>query len=79
MGDIHIEELREKHSYTKSKSPWIISRSSSIYGRLIHYISGGGMRIFGRTVQQEEVRRHQVRFYIYAAALTLLWLFFYIY
>ena len=38
-----------------------------------NYISGGGMRIFGRTVRQEEVKRRQLRFLAVAAVLAILW------
>lgn len=49
----------DAHAYTRSKSPWIIANSQSTCGRLIHYISGGGIRAFGRTVQQEEASHRQ--------------------
>jgi hypothetical protein len=42
----------------------------------VHYISGGGMRAFGRTIRQEEVRRYHVRFCIEAGVFAVLWLLF---
>ena len=69
----------DAHSYTRSSSPWIIPGPVSAYGRLVHYISGGGMQAFGRTVRQEEVRIRHLRFWIVAAALAALWLFFWIF
>jgi hypothetical protein len=65
--------VRDAHPYTRSKSPWILGEHSSVYGKLIHYISGGGMSTFGRTVRQEEVRLRRRRFYIVAAVLAVLW------
>jgi hypothetical protein len=65
--------VRDAHPYTRSKSPWILGEHSSVYGKLIHYISGGGMSTFGRTVRKEEVRLRRRRFYIVAAVLVVLW------
>ena len=61
------------HAYTRSGSPWIIDEHYSPCGKLIRYISGGGMRTFGRTVRQEEVRRRQRRFLTVAGVLIVLW------
>ena len=66
----------DAHAYTHSSTPWILSEHKSAYGKLTHYLSGGGMRAFGRTVRQEEVRRRHVRFGIVTAALAAAWLFF---
>lgn len=45
------------------------------YGwKLFHYISGGGMSTFGRTLRQEIRSRRQSRFLIVAAALVVVWL-----
>ena len=74
MSGIHTEIVLPAHAYTRSESPWIIERHDSVYGKLIHYISGGGMRMFGRTVHQEEVRRRQRRFCVEVAVLAALWL-----
>ena len=76
MSAIHTEVVSAAHSYTRSDSPWIMGRHKSDYGNLIHYLSGGGMRTFGRTVRQEEARRRQRRFCMAAAAFSVLWLVF---
>ena len=56
---ITTSTVREAHPYTRSKSPWILGDHSSMYGKLIHYLSGGGMSTFGRTVRQEEAVFHR--------------------
>ena len=76
MGAIHTELVKPAHEYTRSESPWIIDRRDSVYGKLMHYISGGGMRTFGRTVHQEEVRRRQRRFCVVVSVRAALWLAF---
>lgn len=77
MSGIHTSVLREAHAYTHDDTPWIMEEHKSAYGKLIHYLSGGGMRAFGRTIEQERVRRRHHRFYIVFAGLTLVWLLFY--
>lgn len=76
MCQIHTSIVKDAHAYTRSKVPWILDDYRAIYGRLIHYISGGGMRTFGRTVRQEEVRLRQIRFVIVMAFLAALWTLF---
>lgn len=56
-----------------------MSQHPSVYGRLIHYISGGGMQAFGRTVRQEEVRRRHLAFWVFALFVAVLWLLFWIF
>ena len=68
--------IEDSHAYTRSDVPWVISESETAYGRMINYISGGGMRTFGRTVRQEETRRRQRVFLTVAVAVTVLWLSF---
>ena len=75
MGRVSTEIVGDAHAYTRSDVPWSIPPAKSARGRLIDYISGGGMRTFGRTVRQEEVRRKQVRFLAVAAALAAVWFF----
>ena len=70
--------VREAHPYTRSESPWILGEYSSVYGKLIHYLSGGGMSTFGRTVRQEEVRIRRGRFFVAVGAIAVLWLVFWI-
>ena len=74
MSGIHTEVVSPEHEYTRSDSPWIIERPESAYWRLLHYISGGGMSTFGRTVRQEEARIRQRRFLVVFAVLAVLWL-----
>lgn len=77
MGRVHTSVVGDAHSYTRSKSPWILEDHRSVYGRLIHYLSGGGMRTFGRTVRQEEMLIRQRRFVAVASVLGVLWGVFY--
>ena len=77
MSKILTSFRSDAHSYTRSSTPWILEDDQTIYGKLIHYISGGGVRAFGRTVSQEETLRRHVRFYLVAIGLGLLWTLFY--
>lgn len=79
MSKIVPSPIGDAHSYTRSRSPWILGEYKSVYGKLIHYLSGGGMSTFGRTVHQEEVRIRQHRFLVTLAVLATLWLIFYIF
>ena len=76
MAAIHTTVVGDAHAYTRSRSPWIMSEHRSVYGRLVHYLAGGGMRAFGRTVRQEEVLMRRRRFFTVAAAIAALWLAF---
>lgn len=76
---LHTSIREDAHAYTRSKSPWILSEHPSAYGRLIHYLSGGGMQAFGRTVRQEEVLRRHRRFLAVAVFLVALWLVFWLF
>ena len=73
MGRVHTEIVEDAHAYTRSAVPWSMTTSQTPHGRMVNYISGGGMRIFGRTVRQEEARRRQLRFLALAAILAALW------
>lgn len=73
MSRIHTEVVTPAHPYTRSDTPWILDEHCSPYGKLIHYLSGGGMRTFGRTIRQEETRRRQRRFLTAAGVLFVLW------
>ena len=67
--------VREVHRYTQDDSPWIIvNRGIGEKGRLVHYIAGGGMKSFGRTLAQDIARRKHRAFKIVAAVLALGWL-----
>lgn len=78
MSAVHTSVVRDAHSYTRSATPWILDEHKSVYGKLMHYLSGGGMRTFGRTVHQEEVRGKQRRFALTAAILGVAWLIVYL-
>ena len=77
---LHTTPVGDAHAYTRSDSPWILqSNQVAEHGRLMHFLSGGGMRAFGRTVKQEETRRRHRRFWIGAAAFAAVWLAFFIF
>lgn len=75
---VHLTPIASRHSYTRSRTPWILDDYRGVYGKLIHYISGGGMRTFGRTVRQEEARLRHRRFLSVAACVAAFWLLFYV-
>ena len=75
---LHTSIVGDAHAYTRSKTPWILDEHVSVYGKLIHYISGGGMQAFGRTVRQEEIRRRHVAFWTVAGVLAGLWVVFWV-
>ena len=89
MGGVHITVLGDAHSYTRSRAPWRIdagadseaakaARGKKFGWRLFHYISGGGMKSFGRTIEQEEADMRRGRFLWASAALGAAWLWFWI-
>ena len=73
MGKVPTEIVRDAHAYTRSDVPWEVPSKRSGHARLIDFISGGGMRTFGRTVRQEEVRRRQLRFLVVSAVVFAIW------
>lgn len=77
MSGVHTSFRADAHEYTRSKTPWILSEYQSSYGKLIHYLSGGGIASCGRTVDQEEARQKHERFLVKAGALAVLWVIFY--
>ena len=74
MGRVSTEIVEDAHAYTRSDVPWSISTAKTPRSRLINYISGGGMRTFGRTVQQEERSARQNRFLVVAGVLAVVWI-----
>ena len=74
----------DAHAYTRSRTPWRLEVNREARGettngkkfgwKLFHYISGGGMRAFGRSVAQEEVDAKQNRFLVAAGVFAALWL-----
>jgi len=78
MSAVHTSIVTPAHGYTRTKTPWILDSESDEGGRLAHYLSGGGMRTFGRTLQQELARIRHRRFWVVASVLAALWLVFYL-
>lgn len=84
MSGIHTSIVQDAHDYTRSKEPWRLDAYRDAHGettkgvrfgwKLFHYLSGGGMSIFGRTVEQEELNTRQNRFLATAAVLAAIWL-----
>jgi len=76
----------DKHAYTRSKTPWLLDAYQEAQGeppervrfgrRLFHYLSGGGMKTFGRTIAQEEADARRTRFLAAAGVFGALWLWF---
>lgn len=75
--------LGESRPYTRSKTPWRHDTYQEAKGettkgvkfgwRLFHYLSGGGMKGFGRTVKQEEADRKRTRFLITVGIIAVIW------
>lgn len=75
MGKIHTKFVGDAHSYTRSKSRWKIDAAArSTRDKLYHYISGGGLSAFGRTIAQEEQDEKQTKFLIASGVLFAIWL-----
>lgn len=74
MRKVPTEVVGDAHAYTRSDVPWSLSTGKTGRARMIDYISGGGMRTFGRTVRQEEACRKQRRFLVAFAAIAAAWL-----
>ena len=70
---LHTSIREDAHAYTRSTTPWIIDERMLKTKKLIHYISGGGMRSFGRTVSQEETLRRHIRFYVFAGIFGIIY------
>jgi hypothetical protein len=78
--------VSDRHAYTRSRVPWRIDETKDDGAltaegrkngwRLFHYLSGGGLRAFGRSVQQEEADVKRTRFLVTAGVLGLIWLVF---
>ena len=73
MERVATEIVEDAHAYTRSEVPWSILTAKTPRSRLLNYISGGGMKTFGRTVRQEEVRRRQLRFLVVSAVFAVVW------
>ena len=87
MAALRTALVKRRHAYTSADIPWSID-VEGVDGadaggvprngqwRLFHYLSGGGMRAFGRPSGRELQLRRQARFLWTAAALAVLWLVF---
>lgn len=75
-SSISTSVVGDAHAYTRARCPWILGDCQTSGNRLITYISGGGMRTFGRTVRQESARRRQNGFLVISAILGVVWLVF---
>ncbi len=72
----------------RSNAPWRLdaykkargetSRGVKFGWRLFHYLSGGGMKAFGRTLAQEEADWKRTRFLAGVAVFAAIWLFFWL-
>lgn len=81
---LHTNLKCDAHAYMRSPEPWRIDAGEEVYGaisrenrrgwRLFHYISGGGMRTFRRTLEEDGRSRRQTRFLVFAAAVFVAWL-----
>jgi len=84
MSAIHTSTVVTAHEYTRSPMPWLLDENREASGetsdgkkfgwRLFHYISGGGMRAFGRSVRQEELDRKRNRFLVASGVVAAMWL-----
>jgi len=88
MGRITTSVVEDAHSYTRSSAPWLLDAYKDAKGettagdkfgwRLFHYLSGGGMKTFGRTIRQEEADLKRTRFLLAAAVMGIIWFCFWI-
>lgn len=69
-----IGPSRKALEYKREKEPWILVDDTSVKGRLVRYLSGGGMRTFGRTLSQDAARRRHRRFMAVSALIAVCWL-----
>lgn len=84
MKNIRPTFVSDAHAYTRAKLPWLLDAYTEAKGetttgkkfgwKLFHYIAGGGMKVFGRTVRQELADARQTRFLAAAAVFVCAWL-----
>ncbi len=83
----HSIFVQKRHAYTATDLPWNldVNKKAIIEGvsaerrknwRLLHYLSGGGMSVFGESYAHAIKLRRQSRFMIFAGILALLWVLF---
>ncbi len=86
MAALRTELVKRRHAYTSTNIPWAMdvdafkdqgpAGANLIRWRLFHYLSGGGMRAFGRPSGRELLIRRQTRFLWLAGALAVCWIVF---
>ena len=85
MAALRTALVKPRHAYTSADIPWAMDVDATgdvgnvrRHGqwRLFHYLSGGGMRAFGRPSGRELQLRRQTRCLWTAAALAVLWIVF---
>lgn len=84
MAALRTSLVKRRHAYTSTDIPWAMdvaaegtpSESAKGNWRLFHYLSGGGMRAFGRPSGRELLMRRQIRFLWLASVLAFVWLIF---
>ncbi len=85
MAALRTALVKRRHAYTSTDIPWALDVDAAgevddvlRHGRwrLFHYLSGGGMRAFGRPSGRELQLRRQARFLWTSAALAILWVIF---
>jgi hypothetical protein len=84
---IYTSIVKPAHAYTRSNSPWLLDINTEAKGetstgkkfgwKLFHYISGGGIQCFSRTVEQEEIDAKRTRFLISCSVAAVVWMIFY--
>ncbi len=86
MAALRTALVKRRHAYTGADIPWSMDvdavegagpdASDQVKRRLFRYLSGGGMRAFGRPSGQELLARRQTRFLWLAAVLAVCWVVF---
>ena len=86
MAALRTELVKRRHAYTSMDIPWAMDVDtlggegtadvSHVRQRLFRYLSGGGMRAFGRPSGRELLMRRQTRFLWVAGAMAALWIVF---
>jgi len=86
MAALRTELVKRRHAYTSTDIPWAMDvdafmgekpvGSDQVHWRLFRYLSGGGMRAFGRPSGRELLVRRQTRFLWLAGALAVCWIVF---
>lgn len=87
MAAVRTKLVTRNHAYTSADVPWELDVVNDPRGteqalgrqsgwRLFHYLSGGGLRAFGRSSAAAVVYRRQDRFWHLFGVLVVLWLVF---